>query len=53
VTDESLPGLDGTDVAVEAAALAAGEPWFSSEVAGLQFYAYGTTDEMTGEPVIP
>ncbi|MEH3144083.1 MAG: HIRAN domain-containing protein [Methylobacterium frigidaeris] len=48
-----LTGLDGADVAVEAARLAAGEPWFSSEVAGLQYYAYGTVDELTGDQVIP
>jgi hypothetical protein len=33
MTENGLPdltGLDGTDVAVEAPALAAGEPWFSS-----------------------
>lgn len=56
MTDTGLPdlsGLDGTDVAVEAPALAKGEPWFSSELAGLQYYAYGRLDELTGEPVIP
>lgn len=56
MTENGLPdlnGLDGTDVAVEATRLATGEPWFASEVAGLQFYAYGRVDELTGEPIIP
>lgn len=56
MSDDGLPdltGLEETDVASEAERLARGEPWFASEVAGLQFYAYGKTDEMTGEPVIP
>lgn len=56
MTETGLPdltGLDGTDVAVEAPALAKGEPWFASEVAGLQFYVYGRTDELSGEPILP
>ncbi|ACS39114.1 HIRAN domain-containing protein [Methylorubrum extorquens] len=48
-----LRGLDKTDVAVEAACLARGEPWFISEVAGLQFYDYDSRDELTGERVRP
>lgn len=56
MSDDAYPdltGLDGTDVMVEAPALHASEPWFASEVAGLQFYAYGQVDELTGERVIP
>jgi hypothetical protein len=56
MSDTGLPdmaGLDGTDVAAEAERLARGEPWFASKVAGLQFYAYGRIDELTGEPIIP
>ncbi|MFF8802391.1 MULTISPECIES: HIRAN domain-containing protein [unclassified Methylobacterium] len=48
-----LRGLDKTDVGVEAAKLNAGEPWFISEVAGLQFYDYDSRDELTGERVRP
>lgn len=48
-----LTGLDGTDVMVEAPALLAAEPRFATEIAGLQFYAYGQVDELTGERVIP
>ncbi|MEE7462215.1 hypothetical protein MFUR16E_13430 [Methylobacterium fujisawaense] len=38
---------------VEAPALLAAEPWFASEIAGLQFYDYGKLDELTGERVLP
>jgi len=48
-----LSGLQGTEAASETERLAAGEPWFATEVAGLQFYAYGSTDELTGERIIP
>jgi HIRAN domain len=56
VSETGLPdltGLEGTEAATEAERLARGEPWFASELAGLQFYAYGRTDELSGEPVIP
>ena len=56
MTDEAYPdltGLDGTDVAVETAVLLAAEPWFASEITGLQFYDYGKLDELTGERVLP
>ncbi|MGU3454203.1 HIRAN domain-containing protein [Methylobacterium sp. 391_Methyba4] len=56
MTDEAYPdltGLEGTDVAVKTAALLAAEPWFASEIAGLQFYDYGKVDELTGERVLP
>lgn len=48
-----LAGLDGTEASMEAARLAQGEPWCTTEVAGLQFYSYGRTDELSGERVIP
>lgn len=56
MSDDAFPdltGLDGTDVMVEAPALLACEPWFCTEVAGLQFYAYGQVDELTGERILP
>ena len=56
MTGDGLPdltGLEGTEAASEAPRLAAGEPWCSTEIAGLQFYAYGSTDELTGERIIP
>lgn len=56
MSEEAYPdlnGLAGTDVMVEAPALLAAEPWFASEIAGLQFYDYGKVDELTGERVLP
>lgn len=56
MSDDAYPdlsGLDGTDAAVEIPALLAAEPWFATEVAGLQFYDYGKVDELTGERVLP
>lgn len=56
MTDTGLPdltGLEGTEAAAESERLAAGEPWFATELAGLQYYAYGRLDELTGERVIP
>ncbi|GJE79476.1 MULTISPECIES: HIRAN domain-containing protein [Methylorubrum] len=49
----NLTGLNGTDAAAELPALRAGEPWLDTSIAGLQFYDYGLTDELTGEPLIP
>ncbi|MCJ2035594.1 HIRAN domain-containing protein [Methylobacterium sp. J-068] len=48
-----LSGLLDAPVGIEAAVLAKGEPWFSSEIAGLQFYRYDARDEMTGTRLRP
>ena len=48
-----LDGLDGTDAAAEIPTLQAGTPWATTDIAWLQFYDYSTTDELTGEPIIP
>lgn len=48
-----MSGLESTEAALESERLAQGEPWCTTEVAGLQFYAYGQVDELTGERVIP
>lgn len=48
----NLAGLDETDVAAERGCLEAGEFWCIVELAGLQFYDYGT-DGLDGQPVIP
>lgn len=48
-----LRGLEGTDAASEESRLAAGEAWFTTEIAGLQFHSYGRVDELTGERIIP
>jgi hypothetical protein len=44
-----LTALADTDVGVEVAGIAAGEPWMITELAGLQFYAYGRQDDIVGE----
>jgi len=48
-----MRGLDGTEAASVESRLAAGEPWFTTELAGLQFYSYGRMDELTGERILP
>lgn len=48
-----LTGLAGTPVAVELPRLAVGEPWFTTQVAGLQFYDYGRRDEDLDVIVMP
>lgn len=56
MNDDAVPDLRGyedTDVAVEVPALNTGAPWFVSEVAGLQFYAYDRRDDLTGERIRP
>jgi hypothetical protein len=56
MSDDAVPDLRGyedTDVAVEVPALNTGAPWFGSEVAGLQFNAYGRCDDLTGERIMP
>ena len=56
MSDEAVPDLRGyedTDLGVEIPALNRGEPWFVSQVAGLQFYAYGRRDDLTGERIMP
>ncbi|UIN36932.1 HIRAN domain-containing protein [Methylobacterium oryzae] len=56
VSPELLPdltGLAGTDAGVEIEVLRRGEPWLDTSIAGLQFYDYGLTDVLTGEPLIP
>lgn len=35
------------DLALEAERLAAGEPWFTTAIAGLQFYDYGSADDLS------
>jgi hypothetical protein len=44
--------LAGTDAAIEAARIDAGEPWVVCAVAGLQYYRYARQDELLGR-VIP
>lgn len=56
MSDDAVPDLRGyedTDLGVEIPALNRGEPWFVSQVAGLQFYAYGRCDDLTGERIMP
>lgn len=48
-----LSGLLDTPVGIEAARLQQGEPWFSSEIAGLQFYRYDARDDLTGTRLRP
>ncbi|MBE7198948.1 MAG: HIRAN domain-containing protein [Parafilimonas terrae] len=48
----NIAGLDETEVAAERSRLEAGEPWCTSELAGLQFYDYGTAG-LDGGSVIP
>lgn len=48
-----LAGLAGTPVRVELPRLAAGEPWFTCEIAGLQFYDYAWHDPDLDVIVMP
>lgn len=48
----NLAGLDEAEVAAERGRLDAGKPWCVTEIAGLQFYDYGTTG-LDGQAVIP
>lgn len=48
-----LEGLADTPVSIELPRLAAGEPWFTTQVAGLQFYTYGRRDEDLDVIVMP
>ncbi|MFF9551158.1 HIRAN domain-containing protein [Methylobacterium fujisawaense] len=56
MSDDAVPDLRGyedTDLGVEIPALNRGEAWLVSECAGLQFYAYGRRDDLTGERIMP
>lgn len=48
-----LSSLLDAPVGIEVALLAKGEPWFASEIAGLQFYRYDARDELTGSRLRP
>jgi len=48
-----LSALADTPVGIELPRLAAGEPWFTTQIAGLQFYDYGWRDEDLDVVVMP
>lgn len=48
-----LRGVRYTALGEVAEDVAAGEPWFMTELAGLQFYDYGVWDEVLEERVMP
>ena len=48
-----LSCLGNTPVAVELDRLARGEPWFTTQIAGLQFYDYARRDEDLDIVVMP
>ncbi len=48
-----LAALDGTPVGIELDRLERGEPWFTTQTAGLQFYDYARRDEDLGVVVMP
>ncbi len=48
-----LTGFEDTPAGIEIPRLAVGEPWFTTQIAGLQFYDYARHDEDLGVLVMP